>query len=225
MDISALNQLKNATVFHEEFSKGLTLIKRQYDIRLKGYESSQGVAIFGESGTGKSRLLETFQNAYPSKELKTVSERPIIYCKVPTNPTGSSICSAILKGLGDKFSHSKANEDEKRNRITNLIKECNVSVMIVDEIQHLSHRWGEVRNDDAANAIKLIGDDTNIMIVLSGLEFGSALLKHRELARRFSTNIFLNRFSWNDENSRKQFKAYLNSLQKKITDIDLIDLN
>lgn len=224
MEINALDQLEKTTVLHEEFNKGLTLIKRQYDIRLKGYERSQGVAIFGESGTGKSRLLETFKNTYPSKDLETVSEKPIIYFKVPPNPTGGSICSAILEGLGDDYCNARAKEQEKRGRIVNLINECKVSVMIIDEIQHLSHHWGEVRNKDAANTIKLIGDDTNIMIVLSGLEYGSALLKHTELARRFSTNIYLNRFSWTDEDSRKQFKAYLNSLQKKITDIDLIDI-
>lgn len=227
MHIDAVIKFGETVVAHHEFKKGLGKLNNLLSLRMQGFKKSQGVALLGESGLGKTTLLKTFMKNQPHFETTEGSQRPMVLVTVPPKPTGSSLSSAILEGLGDPLAYSRDNEASKRNRVIHLIKKCGVEVMILDEIQHLSSRWGEVNRHDAADSFKVIMDATNIMMVLSGLEYGDALFRQNEqFRRRFTTNIRLSRFAWRDEDSRKQFRGFLNALKLQIDQyVSTIDLS
>lgn len=226
MDISALNDLSNVVVRHQSFNHHLEVLNQQFHLRQQGYKQSQGIALLGESGLGKTTLLNTFMKAHPILQTDEGTYSDIIFVTVPPNPTGTSLCSAILEGLRDPFSHNRDTESKKRSRVIRLIKDCNVSVIILDEIQHFSNRWGQHMRHDATDSFKVIMDETKIMMVLSGLQYGSALFKENEqFSRRFTHNLNFERFKWNDAHARSQFRGFLTAIQKDMPHFPTVELS
>ena len=61
---------------------------------------AEGLAIVGESGTGKTCVLKSFQSNHMPMEGPDGVEIPILYVSVPPNPTVKSLAGAMLAALG-----------------------------------------------------------------------------------------------------------------------------
>ena len=226
MDKSVVNRIRNIIVNHEAFNKGITTLHNCYKLKTGGYSGHLGVSIFGESGVGKSTLIRKFVAAHQGTRTSTQTYSPIIVVTVPPKPSGTSLCSAILNGLNDPFASNRDTEDKKRGRAIHLIKKCETSVIILDEMQHFTNRWNNKVAHDAADSLKSIVDETNVMMVIAGLEYGKSLfVQNEQLRRRFTYNITLPRFDWNNVASRKQFRGILKFLRNEIAPFQVIDLS
>lgn len=226
MDSSVINSIRNIVVDHEEFHRGREILEHCYQLKQHGFEGCLGIAILGESGVGKTTLIRKFSENHLGSSTETQTYSPIIVVTVPPKPSGNSLCSAILKGLSDPFAYNRDTEDKKRSRVIHLIRECGTTVIILDEMQHFTNRWNNKVAHDAADSLKSIMDETNVMMVIVGLEYGKSLfVQNEQLRRRFSYNITLPRFNWNNESSRKQFKGMLRVVQKSIVSFQIIDLS
>jgi DNA transposition AAA+ family ATPase len=222
-----IKSIDDIVVNHKVFSQGLETLHRYYDLKESGYDKSIGIAIIGESGMGKTTLIETFMQAHPKIITETQDFCPITLVSIPTRPKGGSLCDAILEGLGDPVKSSSGDVREKITRIVNLLKVCKTSVLILDEMQHFVNRWNGRDAHDAGDTLKEILKRSNVMLVCCGLEYGVSLFKQNEqLLRRFSRSIKFDRFDWNIQESRSQFRAMLKAIQTAMSsDFKVISLS
>jgi hypothetical protein len=213
---SQLTAVERIIVPHEAFKQGRTLLDQLYKYA-SGGSDAEGIAILGESGTGKTTLLKQFIADHKLKRGDDGVEGHVLYASVPSTPTVGGLAGVMLQALGTE-DWDRGTEIQKTQRLTKLIDEVGILVIVIDEFNHfIERRSGKVLMYQTADWLKKLIDDTGRTLVVSGLPSCRAVIDQNEqLTRRFLAPIQLPRFSWNDKEQRKQFQIILKAFYKEV---------
>ena len=188
-----------------------------------------GVFIIGESGSGKTTFLETLVERYPSYEHEDRTVRPAVMVSIPSVPSIKFIARRILAKLGDPLAYAQRRDnDELTKAIITLLKGCSSQVLLLDEINNFLQKKG--RHDsvlDLSNWLKEIVDDSKVLVVLSALPIGEAVVQlNEQLERRFSAPLHLELVKKNRwENNLADFRGVLKEIDEKLPTLRRSDLH
>ena len=158
----------------------------------------KSMLLLGESGAGKSTIVNTYRRSYSEIELDDRTLTPILYISLQPRVTVNDMLSWLLEACGDP-EFDKGTTRSLLNRLYGLIKSLGVQLIIIDEIQHVLPEHTHRRTQEAADMIKSITDRSGVPFILTGLPHGSRLLtdsirgKHNEdqLIRRFNSTFHI----------------------------------
>lgn len=169
----------------------------------------------GETGTGKTTILKSYAQAYPRQETPYGSIVPLLSISIPSPATVKSVVSKLLWELGDP-AYDKGTTSNQTIRLIGLMKECEVSLVFLDEFQHFIDR-------DSAKVLKTVSDwlknlilDTKVPVVLVGLPEAEAVFRfNSQLSRRFANRHNLSSFSWSNDEGR-EFRTFLHAVELQL---------
>jgi energy-coupling factor transporter ATP-binding protein EcfA2 len=177
---------------------------------------AEGLAILGESGTGKTSVLDSFAALHPRRRTASGIECPILRATVPSAPTVKSLAGVLLAAIGAE-DHGKGTEHELTSRLKKLIVETGTRMVVIDEFQHFIDRNKRKIMREVADWLKVLIDDTRTTLVVAGLPACRLVIDENEqLARRFSAAIELPRFTWQTPTQRKQFGGIVISFDEEL---------
>lgn len=177
--------------------------------------------ILGESGTGKSKLLEHLASMFPERRVVEGVIRPIVMVEMPHHTTPVSILQAILHRLGDPRP-DRGNRDEKMRRVGILLKEQGVRLLLLDDFQHLVDKGQDVVLYESAECLKEILITKGVGIVAAGLEDArKVVLSDEQLIRRSPKPILVPRYDWKDDSSQDELVGLLAEMQHRMSAFDL----
>jgi len=181
--------------------------------------------ILGESGTGKSKILEHLASLFPEhREVEGIA-RPVLIVEMPHHATAVSILQAVLHKLGDAHP-SRGNRDEKMRRVGVLMEEQGVMLLLLDDFQHLVDKGQNVVLYESAECLKEILITKGVGIVAAGLEDArKVILSDEQLIRRSPRPILVPRYDWSEERSQDEFVGFLTEIQGRMADFDLPELD
>lgn len=152
--------------------------------------------ITGESGVGKSTLIDTFRDLHPSRETDEGTEIPVLIASMQVPATIGALYSGLLDAMKVPFS-DRGTIEFKRRRLGELLKRCRTQLVILDEYQHLVERGTRQRIEVVADATKGLINQTAIPFILTGMPAARAVLEHSpQLAGRFPLRTGLSNFNW-----------------------------
>jgi hypothetical protein len=139
------------------------------------------IPIVGPSRSGKSRLLEYFQERHPSVDHKTYLEKLFLLCDAPSRPTVKSMTERLLFSLGDPL-WASGTTTVKTKRILTLLKKAKTRMLALDNFHHFVDTERERIQYDVADWLKEIfdDDDTHVSIVVAGLKRMNTVLLQNE---------------------------------------------
>ncbi len=183
----------------------------------------QNVVLYGGAGTGKTTTCNTIINKRKSKVVikrgKEVTLVPAFYCLTPSPVTIKTLASTMLKALGDP-APTQGIAMELTNRLGKLLKECETEVILLDELQHLLTKRGEVASLEVQDWLKTIINEFKVPIIAVGTDDCSDVINSsHQLARRFTRQCKLANLVFGvDKNGeyRKFINALTNIFIKKI---------
>jgi len=180
--------------------------------------------ICGESGVGKSTLVQWLIRQLKVSRDEQGLARPAIYVEIPTNPTAIGVFESLLSALGDpKPSHGT--RTVKRRRLVNMLREQGVRLLVLDDLQHIVDRQSDRVLFDASEAVKEVLIEHPMSVLCAGLADAERVVKSNEqLSRRHMATVRLQRFDWGKEPSKKIFLGTLKAFQASMTCYDLPDL-
>lgn len=209
-------KIKNMRIIYPRFKKGLELIERCHQSILSSNDP-QCLLITGLSGSGKSTIFD----AYIKKHDKIVYEetrtkKVILSAEIPSPTTIISFLEALLEKLGDPFPTS-GNKGNKHRRLVNLIRDCGVELILLDEFQHFVHPHNKKINYDVSDCFKSIVNLTKVPVVLFGLSESKDVLNcNPQLKRRFSMVYNLSPFGCDAEGQRIEFAKLLYNIDQQL---------
>lgn len=218
------NMIDNIIIPHTTFLDALNKMQQMYTFS-EGRNQPTGITLTGESGSGKTTLLKHLARCYPRKLTAEGLTVPVLMITVPSVPTSRELSATMLDALGAPESPRSESESKLTKRLKVLMRECGVRLLIMEEYQHFVIR-GDKRLLAAADWLKVLLDDTNVLAVISGLKETLQVLElNEQLKRRFSSNLELPRFDWKREADKLELMGILKAFKKGLNDFDMPDID
>lgn len=185
-------------------------------------QEPEGLAIVGETGTGKTTLLSRFAKSYPRKQHPEFTEVPVLYASVPARCTIKRLSGLLLQALGSKFWNC-GDEEDRTYQLKVLLRGCHVRVILLDEVNHLGDRGAARTHYEVGDWIKQLATETCVPIVLAGTPTAAVLWQTNEqLADRYEV-VTLKTLSVAPDRAR-EFRGVLKAYGQLLSDLQVLDL-
>lgn len=185
-------------------------------------EEPAGLAIVGETGTGKSTVLARVAKRYPRIEHVEFTEIPVLLVPVPAKCTIKLLCSRILRVMESPFA-TRGNEEDLTYQLLTLLRTCKTRLIILDEVNHLADRGGQKSHYMVGDWIKSLYNESKVPIVLAGTPAAQVLwMTNEQLGDRFHEVIRLRPFA-HGEKSLVELKTVLKAFSSLVTCVAIPD--
>jgi hypothetical protein len=126
--------------------------------------------LVAPSFNGKTSILKRFLDRHPPivNPIAEATECPVIMIESPNKPDVGDFYSRILQKLMAPYKPT-ASVAEKAHQVRQLFETLKVRVLIIDEIHHLI-AGGSNKQREFRNALKSLGNETQISIIAAGIE-------------------------------------------------------
>lgn len=212
--MEVIAELKRMIINHSQFDRAYEKLLQAYQMNVVTGVCEHIICV-GQSGTGKSTLKEKIKqniNAIKNSE-KIVT--PVLVVNTPALPTVKNLAEEMLMQLGD-FRYFSGSTIQKTTRVHNYLDQCEVKMIIFDELQHFIDRGKERKSHEVSDWLKTVIDQSKCSVVLMGLERCEYLFRiNEQLRRRFSKRIDIYPFSISDQNSLIEFIGVILAILEK----------
>ncbi len=103
----------------------------------------EGLTIIGDSGAGKTSIIEEFIHRYPREHHATHEVYPVAHCILKDSITGlKGLYSAILSAYGHPYAHpsslrlERVTIDQLEEVLIHTLKQTKTRLLFIDEFQH-----------------------------------------------------------------------------------------
>jgi hypothetical protein len=157
------------------------------------------VAIYGDSGMGKTMIMEKFRLDHPADfDPETGKARtPVLALQMSGKPNERRLYAQLLTALGAPH-NPRATIVDLEQKAINLLRVAHIKVLVIDEVHNLlsgSHREQRV----VLNTLRFLSNELKMSLVCFGVaEAREAIHGDVQLARRFDA-FLLPRWSTNEE--------------------------
>ena len=182
--------------------------------RSKHMTEPRCLIITGDTGFGKTTIGSFYEKDYPRVVRDNGTIIPVLLSSVPSPATIKSMGSWLLRDMGDPMP-DRGTTGSITKRLCDLIKECEVELIILDEFQDLIDKDTEKVLSNSADWLKHILNDTGVPMVLMGMPKSTDILSaNSQLKRRFRTKIVLKAFKYGTKDGQEEFEKFLIMLEK-----------
>ncbi|MHA2940393.1 TniB family NTP-binding protein [Vibrio sp. RC27] len=183
-----------------------------------GIHEPDCMIVVGNTGAGKTTLIDKYLAKNPRSETDYGSVIPILSTSLPPNATPITASEQLLSDLGDPLAFSRGNDPVKiAKEMSDLMKLCGVELIIIDEFQHMIDRKNKQILHSAADWLKMLIVRSKIPVVLFGMPYSVLILEaNNQLAGRFELQYTLEPFRLNNKENRSLYKTFLTLLDEAL---------
>ncbi|MQF75146.1 TniB family NTP-binding protein, partial [Vibrio parahaemolyticus] len=170
--------------------------------------------VVGDSGSGKTTIIDKYLVDNPRMEANDGSIIPILFTSLPANANPVTASERLLSSMGDPLAFSHGKDPAELMKIVNdLLRECRVELIIIDEFQHMIDRKSKDVLHSTADWLKMIIIDSKIPVVLFGMPYSTEILRvNNQLRGRFESQHHLKPFRVKDTSELIRYKTFMTML-------------
>ncbi|CAG20033.1 TniB family NTP-binding protein [Photobacterium profundum] len=208
----SLIEFKSSQVHHPHFKAVFRIFEKA--LCFSGLDEFESVAISGATGVGKSTVCRAFRDKLQKQVPGNSDEMPVLYLTAKTITTEKGFYSSLLFELG-AVSPSKGTAEHMRIRLSRILRERGVIMIILDEFQDLFECKTGQSALKTATFYKGFMKEMRIPVVISGTEVVADLLKMDRQFQRLYNLCELPMFSMKNNNAVDYFSKFVTELMKK----------
>lgn len=206
--------LRKKVLEHPEFTAAVRKLADAHG-RFLQTKAAQGLAFVGQSGSGKSTVIDYYGRKFPFQHGPTGRRMPVVRVITPESPTVKTLAQAFLDAMDAPS--AKGTTQEKTKRFIKYVHDCGVQMLIIDEFQHFLEGGGRAtqRVRSITDWLKNLLTECEAVVVLVGLPKSiRALNVNEQLRRRFASPHEMKPFAYVTAEQQRDFQDLLASLQQ-----------
>jgi Cdc6-like AAA superfamily ATPase len=174
----------------------------------------EALLIVGESGVGKTSIVEHVDKKYQVPESRELSPRPVAFIRQIETISIGSFQEALLAALHD-LNPSKGTLTEKKLRIMRYKETLGLILVILDEFHDMLPKTIHERSV-SVKFVKWLIVELKVSVVMVGLPACTEIINlSDQIGSRVRRVININHFSLASEAETFRFASFLKSLMKK----------
>lgn len=165
------------------------------------------IALIGNSNNGKTMILQNFvrrnsPQLQPGFDINSHPTRPVFLFQAPPEPDEGRLYRRMLTELfADAAGSEREPAEAKLRRVSVILRNLKTRIILIDEFGFFQ-AGTPVKQRKLLNALKFLGNELQIPMVVAGVPEALNLLQSDEqVANRFEP-VFLPRWKLDDEFSR-----------------------
>ncbi|CAM4518912.1 TniB family NTP-binding protein [Paenibacillus typhae] len=217
--------IESLRVVHPKFSEIKSEVTKIHNLSKANVKAEQ-LCIIGQTGAGKSSIIELYASKYPHVEEEERTHIPVLLVSVPPRAKSPRVlASKILREMKDQFFDS-GSEEHMTHRICNYVDKCDIKMIFLDEFHHLIDRDTDYVLASASDWLKTFIDKVKIPVVLVGLPESERIFSYNEqLDGRYPNRMVLPPFSYSSKKDIIEFRRFLVSIDDKLPLSELSNLS
>jgi|GEM_PF-6432263 len=222
-----VRKIREAVLLFPRVAHAVSEIRNLHNMGVTSHRS-ECIVLYGQSGAGKTHLLNFYRSEYPHRRVRiedpsepatsgTRIQDDVIFVETPSPATRKGLIDRIQAAMEPEPLPIRLTLVERRERLITMLRNSGISLLIVDEFQHLIDRRSRRVVQEASDLIKSLLNAAICPIVLSGTpEILEILREDSQLKSRVYSNPSLSPFEWDYLDDREQFFAYLTEIEESL---------
>ena len=206
--LQQLGAIKNLYFDHYYAQSAYRRIQDFHNIS-RNSKSSDFLVLYGESGCGKTQLLERYRRYWSEANKRPKGKERILFVSVPSSCSPKALAEAILTALEDPFARN-GTLNSMTLRAAHLIRELQVSLIILDEFHHFINKRNMRVVYEAADWLKALANGVECPFLAAGLPLTTVVLaRNEQLERRVVGSVEIPQFGVATKVERQHFCTIL----------------
>jgi len=169
----ACQQIGHAVVMHDQFKRAHDTIIDLVTLA-EVSKTPFGACVVGPSGIGKNTLIHALRQQIGSADL--LGARPLsLSLSIQATPSVGQVIGAMLTQLSFPPTIRPAKIYDQSEDLVGALKDQRIKLLFINETHHLTQGQRRQSGTTITDYLKLVIDDTNIVVVMLGLERGGHL--------------------------------------------------
>lgn len=209
---SAKYSLRRTIIHYPQYTAAMREIAGVH-ARWRDCRVAEGILFVGQSGCGKSTVIEQYADNFPRSRRNGKAVIPVLTVLTPEAPTVKSLAESFLTALGDPAA-SKGTTPAMTRRIIHFLSQCEVELILLDEFHHFfdGHRRAEGKR--VTDWLKNLFNAAKLPVVLFGLPVAiQALNANQQLRRRFCAPHYISEFKFSTAEEQAASRGVLAHIQ------------
>lgn len=214
--LEEIGRLSSLCFNYDHFASALARVHAFHAIS-KEMRNASLMLFYGPTGVGKTTIIEQFCRHAAKECSENGQELDTIYLQVPANCTPKALATELLVSFGDPAA-DKGTMPNMTRRVINYINKLGVSLVVLDEFQHLIETKGEKVLYATADWLKSVTNEVSSSFLLCGLPTVERVIDaNPQLKRRVVSKIVLEPLEIDTPSGLKRVQTLLSLFSKELS--------
>ena len=183
----------------------------------KFQSDQQCMLLTGDTGVGKSHLINKYKNKVLATQSYSRTTMPILISRISRGKGFDATLIQMLADLelfGSSQRKKRGYQTDLTRKLVESLKNAHVELLIINEFQELIEFKTIKERQEIANGLKFISEEAKIPVVLVGMPWAEKIAEEPQWSSRLFRIRKLDYFSL--KNQRKYYLQYLMGLAKNM---------